>query len=194
MAPLQTAPAPLHRPGARHRKGQNDPNKRHVPVEGHKGFYWKDGRQLEVGFRYRDSDNRRQYAYGSMPQFGGRPWNLSDAKKAYGRLNVSIERQEVVVSAKARTFKEVREEWKETRAIDGRTAEARDSNLKLYAGPFERVKVRDIQEPQILKWLNGLRSARNGQELAEGTLVSLGSPIILRFLRCTAATSQATRT
>jgi integrase len=85
------------------------------------------------------------------------------------RLVVAVEKQEIVVSAKARTFKQVREEWQQTRKIGKRTAEARDSNLKLYAACFENKKIRDLKEPQLLVWLNLLRSASTGKALSEGS-------------------------
>lgn len=157
---------------------------RHVPVDGHKGFYWKDSRKLEVGFRYRDSDGSRQYAYGSQPQFGRQPWTLREAKKEQARLDVAVDRQEIVVSAKAPTFEQVREEWVAARKIGERTAEARDANLKHYCQTFERKKLRDINDKRvILTWLNGLRSVKTGGPLNDGTKAQILAALrdVLRY-------------
>jgi integrase len=149
---------------------QNEPIKRHIPVEGHSGFYWKDSRKLEIGFRFRDSDGRRQYAYGSQAQFGGRPWtSVREAKTAQAHSTVERDRQERVFTAKARTFGEVREDWVATRKVADKTAEERDRCLRNYAQDLERRKLRDIDERAILRWLNGLCSVKTGGELAEGT-------------------------
>jgi integrase len=97
------------------------------------------------------------------------PIRLRDAVKAREALNVSIRRREVVVTGEAKTFAQVRGEYEQARTVRERTAESRDSNLRLYCRQFDRIKVSDIDKARILPWLGSLKSARTGKPLAEGT-------------------------